>query len=155
MKAFLLLLIGVHSAIISDFELRKIGFRIVENSIQSQAIAADAILGKWQNEGQDAHFEIFKQGSKYFGKIIWGKVRNTTDVNNPNEALRKRELVGLVLLTNLTFDGEDTWENGQIYDPNSGDTYSCEATLNKQGYLNVRGYIGISLFGRTETWTRI
>lgn len=58
----------------------------------------------------------------------------------------------LILL--VSGDGDGRWSVGQIYDPNSGKTYSCKLKLIDRNTLYVRGYIGISLIGRTETWRR-
>ena len=115
---------------------------------------ADAIVGEWTNEKKDTKFQIFKQGNKYFGKILWGTSSETKDVKNPDPKLKTREVIGLVMLNNFVFDGVDTWENGTIYDPREGKTYSCKITLKGKDKINVRGFVGISMFGRTEVWTR-
>lgn len=116
---------------------------------------ADAILGEWLNEKQDARFLIYKSNNQYFGKIVWGTGSETKDVKNPDTKLRSRELVGLTILNNFVFDGKKTWEDGSIYDPKNGKTYDCKLTLTDKNKLDVRGYVGVSLFGRTETWTRV
>lgn len=121
---------------------------------QTNNSKADAILGVWINAKKDAKFEIYKNGSKYFGKIIWGTGGDVTDTKNPDPKLRSRELIGLSILTDFSFDGSDTWDNGTIYDPKDGKTYSCKLSLKNKNELNVRGYVGVSLFGRTEVWTR-
>lgn len=115
----------------------------------------DAIIGKWINPDKDAKFEIYKKDDKYFGKIIWGTGSDAKDSKNPDPALRNRDLVGLTILNNFIFNGKNAWENGTIYDPKEGKTYSCTLTLTSVNKLDVRGYVGLSLFGRTETWTRI
>ncbi|MDY0335364.1 MAG: DUF2147 domain-containing protein, partial [Bacteroidales bacterium] len=76
---------------------------------------------------------------------------------NPDTTLQKRPLMGLQLLSGFVFDGDDEWESGKIYDPKSGKTYSCymEFTDKSKNKLKVRGYIGISLLGRTTYWTRV
>ena len=52
--------------------------------------------------------------------------------------------------------GEEWWESGSILDPDNGKTYRCKIRLTNGGKnLDVRGYVGISLFGRTQTWNRI
>lgn len=76
-------------------------------------------------------------------------------MNNPDPKLRNREVVGLVMLNDFVFDGNKTWNDGTIYDPREGKTYSCKITLKDKNTINVRGYVGISMFGRTEVWTRI
>ena len=76
------------------------------------------------------------------------------DELNPDPALRDRDLLGLTIMQGFMAAGGGTWKNGKIYDPNSGKTYKCNLTLVDENTLELRGYIGISLLGRTETWTR-
>jgi uncharacterized protein (DUF2147 family) len=116
----------------------------------------DAILGIWFNEEKDAKIKVYRESGKFYGKIVWHKTGDDIsafDENNPDPELRKRKKVGLVILTDFEFD-DGQWEQGEIYDPKSGKTYSCVIKLQKDGSLNVRGYIGISLFGRTTSWTK-
>jgi uncharacterized protein (DUF2147 family) len=133
-------------------------------SFTASAQKADAVLGTWVNPNGEDHILIYKKGNKYFGKLDWIKYPNDeqgkpkTDKNNPDEALRSRPELGLELLKDFSFDsdndGDYLYVDGTIYDPKNGKTYSCKMTLigNK---LKIRGYIGISLFGRSETWTRV
>jgi uncharacterized protein (DUF2147 family) len=120
----------------------------------SSPISPDSILGIWISEDGNAKFEIYKSDKKYFGKIIWGTGRDSRDSNNPDPKLRNQELVGLTILKDLVYEKAQNWSNGEIYDPNDGKTYSCKLTLRSNDRLEVRGYLGFSLFGRTETWTR-
>ena len=76
------------------------------------------------------------------------------DVNNPEEKLRTQPLKGLENLRNFKFVGENKWEEGNIYDPKVGKDYSCEMKLVDDNTLEVRGYIGVSVFGRTDVWKR-
>lgn len=115
----------------------------------------EAILGVWMSAKKDTKFQIFKQGSKFYGKIIWGTGSAAKDIRNPDEKLRDRDVVGLVILNDFIFDGSDTWEKGTIYDPREGKTYSCKLSLKSDNQLSVRGFVGISLFGRTEVWTKM
>jgi len=115
---------------------------------------ADAVLGEWINAEKDATFLIYKKNDKYFGKITWGTGGDTKDSKNPDPSLRSRDLVGLTILNNFEWGGSNVWENGRIYDPKDGKTYDCKMTLKNPNTLEVRGYVGFSLFGRTETWTR-
>jgi len=121
---------------------------------------ADAILGSWANPNGQDHILIYKHGDKFFGKLDWIKVPNDengkpkTDKNNPDPALRSRPDLGLELLKDFTFDGDNVYSGGTVYDPKNGKTYSCKMTL-EGNTLKIRGYIGISLFGRSETWTRV
>ncbi|KGE14777.1 DUF2147 domain-containing protein [Sphingobacterium deserti] len=118
------------------------------------AQANDPIVGKWQNPSGEGKIEIYKKSDKYYGKLYWIKDANKKDAKNPDEKLRSRKIQGLEILTNFTKDG-DTYSGGQIYDPKSGKTYSCKMTLKGKDKLDIRGYMGVSLLGRTETWKRI
>jgi len=123
-------------------------------------IKGDDILGIWLTGGKEpAKIQVYRSGKKYFGKIVWlkyaeenGRPRN--DNNNPDKAKRNNQIIGLVILKGFQFDGDDEWEDGKIYDPESGKTYSCHLSLKDKNTLKVRGYVGISWFGRTEVWTK-
>jgi uncharacterized protein (DUF2147 family) len=128
----------------------------------SQTPSADDILGKWLNEDQDAHVQIYKENGKFYGKIVWLKEPNEpatglpkVDDDNEDESLRSRPVMGLVLLKDFVFDGEDEWEDGTIYDPKNGKTYSCYMNFDENGVLKIRGYIGFSWIGRNTYWTRV
>lgn len=130
---------------------------IIAIKLNAQAPAADAIVGTWLTKAGKAKVQIYKSGSVYNGKIVWLKEPNyedgtaKVDKNNPDKNRHKDPIIGLNLLKGFVFD-EDHWENGTIYDPENGKTYSCKITLNKGGWIEVRGFIGISLLGRTEIW---
>lgn len=120
----------------------------------------DAIIGDWYNQDKDAVIQIYEDGGKYYGKIIWilnpldenGKPK--TDHLNPDESLRSNNRVGLVIMKGFEYDENNEWDNGNIYDPASGNDYSSYLTLTSKNKIDLRGYVGISLFGRTSTWTR-
>ncbi len=73
---------------------------------------------------------------------------------NPDPTLRERSLQGITILHGFEYKGDHVWKGGTIYDPNSGKTYKSSMTLLDQDTLKVRGFIGISLFGRSDIWTR-
>ncbi|MBD2768144.1 DUF2147 domain-containing protein [Hymenobacter sp. BT664] len=114
-----------------------------------------AILGRWQTADKMGIIQIYQQQNQFFGKIAGPAEPSRRDEHNPNPKLRGRELLGTVILQNFRFDGARTWDNGTIYDPNNGKTYSCTLKLRDANTLEVRGYVGISLLGRTEVWTRL
>jgi uncharacterized protein (DUF2147 family) len=120
---------------------------------------ADDILGTWMTGEGKGKVKIEKINNKYFGKIVWLREPNgpdglpKKDKNNPDPSKRSASLMGYTVLKNFVFDGEE-WEDGTIYDPNNGKDYSCVMTLVDKNTLHVRGYIGISLIGRTQTWKR-
>ncbi len=121
---------------------------------------ADQIVGIWFTENSEAKVEIYKKEKKYFGKIIWSKSielgeADGIDSKNPNENLRNRKLIGLNILSEFEYNGNNVWEDGEVYDPENGKTYRCKITLQKdKKTLNVRGFIGFSLMGRTTVWRK-
>lgn len=125
-------------------------------TLSQTTVAADDITGTWISHLEKGHVEITRDGDKYSGKIVWLKVpaypdgSPKIDKNNPDKTKRDQPLVGLVVLKNLVFV-KDHWENGTIYDPESGKTYSCRITK-KDNKLDLRGYVGTSQIGRTQTW---
>lgn len=70
---------------------------------------------------------------------------------------RKNEkILGMTILWGMVPTGQNQWGNGQVLDPKIGQVYRCKMTLSADGRtLNVRGYVGVSLFGRTQTWVRV
>ena len=72
------------------------------------------------------------------------------DDNNPDKALRKRTILGLDIFAAYRLnDGE--WQ-GKIYDPESGKTYKSQMHVGTDGRLEIRGYVGIPMFGRTASF---
>jgi uncharacterized protein (DUF2147 family) len=68
---------------------------------------------------------------------------------------RGKAIIGLDILRDIRKDGA-VWGGGTILDPESGDVYRCTLELRNGGQqLAVRGFIGISLFGRTQVWERL
>ncbi len=114
----------------------------------------EAILGEWVTAGNNGKVNIYKLGNKYYGKLSW-TTTNYKDANNPNPTLRTQNVLGTILLKNFVYNGTNKWQDGTIYDPNNGKTYSCNLYLKNKNTLEIRGYVGISIFGRTEVWTRL
>ena len=117
------------------------------------------IEGTWLSGDGDGWIEITQRGDRLSG-VIKGSPnaeddRPDRDEKNPDPALRSRALTGLELFSGFTYDGDGRWTGGTIYDPNSGRTYRCIIMWVNSTTLNVRGYIGVPLLGRTETWTRV
>jgi uncharacterized protein (DUF2147 family) len=116
-------------------------------------------IGVWKNE--DATFEIFENEGKLSGKIIALKEPQTPegkeklDIHNPDPAKRERPIVGLVFMSGFSRKNDVRWEDGTIYDPKTGNTYSGSMELEGPETIKVRGFIGISLIGRTDLWTRV
>ena len=110
-------------------------------------------LGKWLSPSKKGVVETYLQGNKLFGKLVWVQSERK-DIYNSDKSLRNREVKGLNLFSNFTWS-DNQWVEGKIYDPEGGSTYSCKMWLSEDKQtLNVRGYIGISIIGRTEKFTR-
>lgn len=122
--------------------------------------SADAIIGIWANASNIGHIQLYKQNGKYYGKIIWLSNPNDEtgkpkiDKNNPDETVRSKRLLGLVMLRDFKYeDGE--WIDGKIYNPDDGKEYHCNLKLKDERTLAIRGYIGIPLFGKTQKFMRV
>lgn len=127
-------------------------------SLLAQTVS-DSVLGIWFNGTKESKIEIFKCGDKYCGRIVWLKEptldgQPKLDRNNPDETLQNRPLLGMVLMRDFIYGGDNVWDKGEIYDPKNGKVYSCKMALIHVNRLDVRGFVGISLIGRTDTWTR-
>lgn len=121
---------------------------------------ADAIIGVWKNGSGKGHVQIYKNNGKYYGKIVW--LREALDANGRPKVDRKNEdpdkrntpLIGLVMLKDFEYD-DGEWNGGHIYNPSDGKEYKAYIQLEDSKTLTVRGYVGISLFGKTDVWTRV
>lgn len=124
-------------------------------SVVSAQRKADDIVGSFFTPKSDGVMQFYKDGATYSAKLIWGKDKDRLDKNNPDKSLREQKVVGMVLAQGFVFDGKDTWKNGKIYDPNEGKTYDCKIMIDEKNNMKLRGYIGISLLGRTEYMVRM
>ena len=118
------------------------------------------IVGEWYNAEKDAVITLFEDGKTVSGKITWMKFPNDEDGNpktdplNPDESLRSRARMGMVMISGFAYDEDNVWNDGELYDPKKGKTYSGMMTLKDENTLDLRGYIGFSFIGRSSTWTR-
>jgi uncharacterized protein (DUF2147 family) len=116
-------------------------------------------VGLWKTE--NAQIEIFEVDGKLNGKIAALDKQYTTDgiektdISNPDPAKRSRPLIGLIFMTGFTPQAPGHWEHGTIYDPKTGNTYASTLEYDGGDMLKVRGYIGISLIGRSVVWTKV
>ena len=119
---------------------------------------SDDVLGVWLTDDGRAKIEIYKNGVTYAGKIVWLETQVDKNSNpplddkNPDPELSKRPILGIDLLKGFVFE-KSKWVDGEIYDPDNGKTYDAYMKL-KGDRLELRGYVGVSMFGRTVVWTR-
>jgi uncharacterized protein (DUF2147 family) len=135
-----------------------IAFLFAGLTVSADQLTRGEVMGRWASPG--SIFEIFEVDGILHGKIIAlkdsvyteeeaaakaGQVR--LDDNNPDESLRIRQILGLDIFLNYHF--EDAQWAGNIYDPEPGNTYKSKLRVEK-GLLEIRGYIGLPMFGRTS-----
>lgn len=118
------------------------------------ATAKDPIEGEWLKDDKSARIKLkVTRGGKLMGLISYvSDPKRTHDTNNPDASKRGRKLVGLVNIRGFTKKG-NKWEGGTVYDSKSGKTYKGKIWL-EGDKLMMRGYVGVSLIGRTASWTR-
>lgn len=131
-------------------------------SIATLCSAQTEIHGMWWTPDKDGKIKMYlAKDGKTYGKIAWlsethdGENVPKVDKQNPNPELRDRPIVGLLIFKHFTYEGDNKWVDGEVYDAKSGKTYSCQMTLISKNELEVRGYIGLPMLGRTETFTRV
>jgi len=88
------------------------------------------------------------------GKAIAAEA--VTDSRNENPALRSRKVIGMPLIWGFKATSDpDTFEGGRIYNGENGKTYSANISLQPDGKLRLRGYVGSPMLGETQLWTRV
>ncbi len=133
-------------------------------SLLSTTVFAASLNGtQWQTIDEKtgekkAIVQLTESSGQVTGKII--KVLNSKEAKAVCEKctgnLKNKPIEGLQILTGMKADGNNKWSNGKLVDPESGKIYSGKLTLSDNGQsLNLRGYVGTPVFGRTQTWQRV
>ena len=134
--------------------LASLGLQLAPKASATDDQAAQ-ILGNWLTEPRDGIIEIsVASDGSYQGKIVGGNDPHRLDQHNPDPARRSLTLLGQTILQGMKYNGQGEWSAGSIYDPDSGRTYKCRLARLDKDRLQVRGFIGISLLGRSQVWTR-
>ena len=122
---------------------------------------AQSPIGIWKTIDDEtkqakSYVEIFEKDGKLYGKVtkILTKGKEDAKCTDCSGALKNKPILGMQILSGMKKDGKE-WNGGKILDPNSGKEYKAKMSLNGSDKLDVRGYIGISLVGRTQTWQRV
>ncbi|MDR6967829.1 uncharacterized protein (DUF2147 family) [Flavobacterium arsenatis] len=130
-------------------------FSIVQTS-QSQSV-----VGKWKtidDESGEAKsvVEIYEQDGKVYGKVItiFDKTKEKNLCDKCEGDKKNKPVKGMVILEGAKKNGS-SWEGGTILDPTKGKVYKCTLSLENKDKLKLRGYVGISLLGRTQYWERV
>ncbi len=128
-------------------------------AIPASADVATA-LGRWKTAGGGAQIEVYRCGDRLCGRIAWLRQPNgkdgtlSLDDKNPDPAKRTQPILGLTMLWGLKQTGPREWTGGRVYNPDDGSSYGAQLTLQPDGRLTIRGYLGVPLLGGSETWTR-
>ncbi len=133
-------------------------FLLISSLINAQT---HKIIGKWKSIDDETGnalsiIEIYEKGGKIYGKvqeILEEKDKKKLCVSCDGED-KNKPIQGLVVIKGLNKKGNE-YKGGKILDPKSGNLYNCIIILEEKDKLKVRGFIGISLFGRTQYWYRI
>lgn len=140
--------------------MKKILFCFILAVMPFAAAFAQDVVGKWKLSDGTAIVEVYKSGDVFNGKIVWLEKPTeadgtpAVDDNNPDPQLRKRQLMGLNMLSDLKKDGGE-YTGGKIYDPGNGKTYNCSMRV-EGDVLKVRGSLDKKgLIGRTMDWFRV
>ena len=129
-------------------------------------LASPTPVGLWETpegKGGKAHVQIDSCADKLCGRIVWLELPNDkqgrpkTDRRNTDAAQRDRPILGMPLLSDFVPDPDraDRWVEGRIYNPEDGEIYRCTMTLAADGTLEVRGYVGMPLLGKSQVWRRV
>ena len=124
------------------------------NAVPAFAEDPDGIAGTWLTDDGGAHVKIFQENGTYCGKIVWLKDplyesddkeagKPLRDRNNPDPTKRNQPYLGLYLLRDFAYKGENLWADGTIYNPENGKIYDAKLRLDGKDTLKVRGFIGI------------
>lgn len=111
------------------------------------------VVGNWIVPGGDAVVSITGAGDSLSLVLLKMLESGRLDSNNSDSGMQSRPLEGLVLGEGFQQKGE-VWRGGSLYDPDSGNTYKASLSLLDENHLLLRGFVGISLIGRSQTWTR-
>jgi len=142
-----------------------LSFSLIESAIATSEVASSKdVRGLWvdNRDSERQKFAVLVEdcGTQLCGKIYWLKKPNFDngepkyDKHNPDESLQNRPLCGLKILTGFQHTKDYTWKNGQIYNPSDGRTFNSFMTLKEDGTLRIKGYVGITLFGKSVEWVR-
>ncbi|MEM7525967.1 MAG: DUF2147 domain-containing protein [Pseudomonadota bacterium] len=124
------------------------------------AFAGDP-TGLWLTQKKGVIVNLYECGDDgaLCGRTVWMKRMVNKDgspridAKNPEPSLRSRHWCGIEVISDVKPAGDGAWKGGEIYDPKTGDTFDFDISERGDG-LKVRGYLGLPLLGKSETWTR-
>ena len=138
--------------------MKKILFTVLFITI-TLSINSQSIFGKWNSKSDsgavDSVLEIYEKDGKAFAKVveIMNPSRKKALCVNCEGEFKDKPILGLNILSGLE-KNDDEWSGGKIIDPRNGKVYQCYIKLVNTNKLKIRGYIGVSIFGKTAYWER-
>ncbi len=126
-------------------------------------VQSQSITGVWKTIDEEgtakSEIRIWKSGGEYKGKVVEIYLEDKRDGRctecDEDDPRYNQKVLGMTILNGLKKTEANMWEGGKILDPQNGNVYSCKMWINDEDDLVVRGFIGISLIGRSQTWERI
>ncbi len=124
------------------------------------ALQAQDIVGVWKTIDDrtnlpTSHVEIYKLDNTYYGKVVAMLRDDPATLCSECKGDKKNEpIMGMVILRDMKKEN-DIWSSGYIMDPENGKEYKCNIYMKSNLSLELRGYIGAPLFGRSQDWIRV
>lgn len=121
------------------------------------------IEGTWETtddktKEKKSHIKIYKtQSGKYAGQVvkILREAKKNAVCKDCDGDRKGKPVQDLIIIIGLQTDGKE-WSGGRILDPENGKEYKCKAWMGaNSNTLNIRGYVGMSMIGRNQTWKRV
>jgi len=141
--------------------MRKYLFTVLFVAVAGIFSTQAQVTGRWKtidDETKEAKsiVEVFEKDGKIYGKVveILNPARKDSKCQNCKGDDKDKPILGLMIIKGLKKDGAE-YTDGDILDPQKGKLYSCTIKLDGNDKLSVRGYMGISLIGRSQTWYRV
>lgn len=128
------------SLLFITFLMTTISFKINSKIMIDEA---EKIVGVWFTDDKTSKIQIYKTDNQFFGKIVWMSSKEN------QEELKVKPKIGYQIFRKFIFEGKNVWSGGQVSDPRTGMTVSGKMTLKNENTLNVRGYLGAPMFGKT------
>jgi uncharacterized protein (DUF2147 family) len=132
------------------------GFTSVNSTRES-----NRILGIWESDEKNLHIEMIEEDGHFAGRMVWflcasgeSMMYSYRDTENPNPKLTTRPLIGMNVVEEIYYQGDNIWGDGKIYDPNTGRTWDARITLATPNTAIVRGYWKFRWIGKSIVFHR-
>ncbi|MEO6000615.1 MAG: DUF2147 domain-containing protein [Chitinophagaceae bacterium] len=130
----------------------------------SNAQTRNDIVGTWMSSQRNVMVKIYTDSSFFKGKVIWFDDSDNKslpmnvrkDIKNPNKNLRLRKIIGIDVLRGLRYNAKcKCWQDGKIYDVQTGRTWNASITLENINKVKVRGFWHYEFIGKSMIFRRV